>query len=279
MNTSLDLAKQWLNQQSEFKGTNLVPFAAGTANTLYQLEGHDLLLRLHNQQLSMTDDCAREYATFAESAQLGLAPKLVHLDEHHRFSIIERFGRSASVLPIEAAETLLRFHQQVTESLAPRFGGATFDYPSLLLDPDRQIKAKIWQQRMLQSRLRPCWCHYDLGPGNWLVQAKSSGLTLRLIDFEYSNWGHPWWDLACLLCEWPMDEADAIVSRYLQLNQLTMTDREQQARGAAVALYLAVSLQWCDGALAQAKSKTQQQLLQTRRRHYQKLWTENGLDH
>ncbi|WP_028109756.1 phosphotransferase [Ferrimonas futtsuensis] len=233
---SLPSPEALLSEVPGYAGASLRPFGTGSANALYLIEPSEpeALLRLHDSGARMSADRRREHSIWRQAADAGLSPDLYHWDAAHRFAVAQRWGRRADRLaPHAAVCTLAGFHRLPIDA-------APLDYASSL---DNQ--AQQWQQRMLASRLSPGMTHHDPGRGNWLRQ----GEELRLIDFEYAGFGHPLWDLACLMLEWPnMAEAARL---YYRVQGLEADGGEELALQAAGHLYLLTCLRWCDQALQQ----------------------------
>ncbi|BDY04789.1 phosphotransferase [Ferrimonas sp. YFM] len=230
-----------LSEVPEYAGASLRPFGTGSANALYLIQPSDpeALLRVHDSGARMSADRRLEQTIWRQAADAGLSPALYYWDPAHRFAVTQRWGARADTLtPDAAARTLLAFHRLPIDV-------GVVDYASAL-DTD----ALVWQQQMLSSRLAPGMTHHDPSLGNWLSQ----GQQLRLIDFEYAGFGHPLWDLACLMLEWPaMAEAGRC---YYFAQGVEPDSTEAKALHAAGYLYLRTSLNWCELALQQGGEQT-----------------------
>ncbi|WP_417346785.1 phosphotransferase [Ferrimonas sp.] len=225
-----------LSEVPAYAGATLRPFGTGSANALYLIQPSDpqALLRVHDRGARMSADRRLERSIWHQAADAGLAPGLYHWDPDHRFAVAQRWGsRADSLTPQAAVRTLVGFHQLPIDV-------GLLDYATSL-----GVDAQAWQQQMLSSKLPPGMTHHDPSRGNWLSQ----GQELRLIDFEYAGFGHPLWDLACLMLEWP-EMADAAKS-YYQARKVVTDPTEERALRAAGHLYLLTSLQWCEQALQQ----------------------------
>ncbi|TKB50614.1 hypothetical protein FCL40_05540 [Ferrimonas sediminicola] len=235
-----------LSEVPAYAGARLSPFGGGSANALYRIDPSEprALLRVHGAGARMDTDRAAERLAWQGAARAGLTPELLYWDPTHRFSIVELWGSRAEVLaPVQAAELLARFHQL---PIAP----ARLDYAGGLGPQGAAL-----QQQLLASRLRPGMTHHDPSRGNWLSGSHQGQQRLRLIDFEYAGFGHPLWDLACLMLEWP-DMASAAPAYYRAVG-VDVDAREQAALHAAGQLYLLTCLSWCRQALAKGGDPAQ----------------------
>lgn len=248
-----------LSEVPAYAGATLRSFGTGSANALYLIEPSDpeALLRVHDSGARMRADRRLEQSIWRQAADAGLAPGLYYWDAANRFAVTQRWGTGADCLiPDAAARILAGFHRLPIEV-------GTVDYAASL-----GTEARAWQQQMLSSQLTPGMTHHDPGRGNWLVQADE----LRLIDFEYAGFGHPLWDLACLMLEWP--DMGGAVSLYYRLRGTPFTQAERRALEGAGQLYLQTCLAWCQDALVAGGDA---ELLSRWRQRYTTLWQQGGL--
>ncbi|USD35846.1 MULTISPECIES: phosphotransferase [Ferrimonas] len=239
-----------LHQLKGYEGFSLRPFARGSANNLFEVVGpaQPTLMRVHDAWATMGVDRKRESRLWQLAGQQRLAPTLIHWDSAHRFCLMQRWGQAAGTLvAANATAVLLAFHRLPA---APQ----PWDYAAGLC-AQRWPMARQWQAQLLASALPAGLCHHDPGRGNWLSQDGE----YRLIDFEYADWGHPLWDLACLEVEWGPQIATPLWREYYVAVGQPLNDTELRALAGARRLYLATAIDWCRHALAQGGDQAQLQ--------------------
>lgn len=201
--------EQPLEFRSEMRG--------GSLNRVFLLESGDRQLVL--KQGLAEEPCGsswhEEYRLHRQASEGGLAPSILLQDTARKLLVMEYAGE-----PVQPPVDHLML-QQAANQLAQLHSCAGFleprSYQALLqqlLDMPQARQLDLCPQEISAVReiahqwdgLPGCWCHHDLNPGNLLARQDR----LFVIDWEYSGWGNPAFDLASLISSWMLDKAQAL---------------------------------------------------------------------
>ncbi|GAA5217886.1 choline/ethanolamine kinase family protein [Corallincola platygyrae] len=223
---------------------DLTPLSGGFNNLVWRFTANDgagYVIKLFNNDNVIPSGRSNERKLTQQASDIGITPRLVYWDDNNTFAVTEYQAADGSRLSKDMAlRTLIKLHGLHTQS------SQTVDYLEDF-SVNEQLKAFSfkrvydWQNRMLSSALARCVCHHDLCPDN-LVIAKDQ---LWVIDFEYSGWGHPLFDLASLSESFSDPETKLqLWQTYLSTSGLPCSKQEREAWQAAQALYTFLCANW-----------------------------------
>ncbi|WP_334078397.1 choline kinase family protein [Microbulbifer sp. M83] len=230
------------------------PLAGGLTNRSYLLAaGNDRLVLRKNSPISDALDLDRqaEAAAMGNADRAGLCAPLVHCDPGHRYMVTrfvegQPWRRDSNGALQQLADLLRGIHQLPTidatldieekvasywQSIDPQAGF----YPDLRT-LDAEMHRHIEAVRPLADDLR--LCHNDLSTANLITEP---GGRLYAIDWEYAAMGDPFYDLAVIVDEHSLDDAQQhrLIEAYLE-RPLKSLDLKKLAHWRVIYGYLAV---------------------------------------
>lgn len=198
------------------------PLPGGLTNQcfLLRIEGGQYVLRLEGRNSRALDiNRDAEYRIHRLLAAKGITPAIRYRSPKDRYWVRDYVpGRTLHkqdlTLPrlLAMVQQLRRVHElpkpdAIPELSVTRKAGYYWDS----IAAQTQDAELLSMRAALQARMNGapdderCLCHMDPTPANWIETADGK---LVLLDWEYAAIGHPLWDLAALLQETNLSEAD-----------------------------------------------------------------------
>lgn len=232
-----------LEKISESTGLKLGLVGALTGGTLARLyllraESRLLVLKLDSGVNACGSDWHHGEALQRRAASKGLAPEILHSDSTHRILLMEYGGNPLDSPPQpeqldQAAALLSKLHRMPAESPGRSYRAMLETLCESAAKRDLKTPPVEWAWQILDrwDALPGCWCHHDLIPANLVWD----GIRLRLIDWEYSGWGNPAFDLAAVIRHWKLD--DNLKTRFLKAYGCSLTKEELDQAICVVQLF------------------------------------------
>lgn len=249
-------------------GWRIAPVTGGTNNRVLRATNTDYDLALKWTRMDARDRAGREYAALLALAETGLdiAPRAVLLQRETPRSpqplVVQTWlsGDAAPTPPTNAAEReallthLLTIHSvrpaHVSAPLRRAVSTATSADEALalvtsnlaLLPPEEQTPALIDLLHRLEHHSaaragweRPALCLCQCDPNLRNIVRRPPPARWAAVDWEYSGWGDPAYDVADLLThpslsDVPQEQRDALLHAYVTATQSSDAQIEQRLR-------------------------------------------------
>jgi thiamine kinase len=209
----------------------------GRSNRSFLLDsdGFKMVLRLNGDD-SLLPGSSRtsEVEIWQAASHQGIAPPLLHVDEHTRYLVSTHIENTLPPQPqldetfIDQAFSLLsRCHQLDVKAPSIDYTDHIKKYWDIIEGKDQITNPGLQQQRqamqgiledILNSDTPTGLCHHDPVIANFVGNANR----LYLIDWEYAAHGLLVMDYAALRIEWGIDDATIVARTGLESEELTM---------------------------------------------------------
>ena len=213
------------------------PLGGGRSNRSFLLDsdGFKMVLRLNgDDSLLPGSNRTSEIEIWQAASQQGIAPPLLHVDEHTRYLVSTYVENTLPPQPqldktfIEQALSLLcRCHQLDIEAPGIDYTDHIKKYWDIIEGKGHITNPSLQQQRqamqelledILNSDTPTGLCHHDPVVANFVGSTER----LYLIDWEYAAHGLRAMDYAALGIEWGINDATIVARTGLEPGELTM---------------------------------------------------------
>ncbi len=234
--SAIDSWRQWSGGLGS-RPVILETLGGGRSNRSFLLDSDDfkMVLRLNGDDSLLPDpNRACEIEIWQAASQQGIAPPLLHVDEHTRYLVSTYIENTLQPRPqldeafIDQALSLLsRCHQLDIEAPSIDYTDHIKKYWGIIEDKDHVTNSGLQQQRqamqelledILNSDTPMGLCHHDPVVANFVGSTER----LYLIDWEYAAHGLLVMDYAALGIEWGIDDAAIVARTGLESEELTM---------------------------------------------------------
>jgi thiamine kinase len=233
---AIDSWRQW-GSELHARPVLLKPLSGGLSNQSYMLDsnGIKMVLRLNGTNSFLPGaDRTSETDIWQTASKKGIAPPLLHVDEHARFLVSTYIESSLPKQPqldetviTQALSLLNRCHQMEVDSPGIDYVSHINQYWNIIegknhLDDTGLLQQRHEMQDLLEDLIRSDsptgLCHHDPVIANFV----GSSDRLYLIDWEYAAHGLLVMDYAALCVEWGINDAMVLNQTGIKPESLTM---------------------------------------------------------
>ncbi len=196
----------------------VIEFEEGLSNSTYLVvnEGRKYVVRDFHSKKNVSDSF-RELWMMQLAAEIGIAPKIVHVDLKQGYVVIDYIeGHHPDVGDEDlkqAVRQLKKFHQQ--EQYEP-FSSIYEGYRLIHLDDMTRLDKAITVVQQIETVIKKygcTFCHLDFHTKN-IIQGNDG--SSWVIDWECAGLAHPYYDIAKLTHNFPFDDALDLLAEYLE---------------------------------------------------------------